>query len=116
MNPIVENIFSNIPNLLSDELFDTLLSRDTIKIERIVSEGHSSPVNDWYDQIQDEWIILLEGQATLQYKSHCSLIFLNPGDHLFIPAHTQHRVHWTTPETQTIWLAIHIYPTEIDHV
>jgi cupin 2 domain-containing protein len=31
------------------------------------------------------------------------------GDSVFIPAHTKHRVEWTTPDIQTIWLAVHLY-------
>lgn len=113
--PAVENIFNNIPQQLPDELFQTLLSKDQIKIERIISKGHASTANDWYDQIQDEWIILLEGQAKLQFKKESSAVILNPGDYLYIPAHSKHRVHWTDPNKQTIWLAIHIYPDPTDH-
>ncbi|HHE64583.1 MAG TPA: cupin domain-containing protein [Bacteroidetes bacterium] len=113
--PIIENIFSKIPKQVPDELFQTLLSNKQIKIERIISKGHSSAVNNWYDQIQDEWIILLEGQAKLQFENDTALLNLNPGDYLFIPAHSKHRVHWTDPSITTIWLAIHIYPNEYDH-
>ena len=113
--PIIENIFSKIPKQVPDELFQTLLSNKQIKIERIISKDHSSSVNNWYDQIQDEWIILLEGQAKLQFENNTALLNLNPGDYLFIPAHSKHRVHWTDPTITTIWLAIHIYPNEYDH-
>ncbi len=109
MKPIVKNIFNNIPHQIPEELFQTLYTKECIKIERIVSKAHSSSVNHWYDQIQDEWIILLKGQAKLQL-SDLSLIFLTPGDTLLIPAHTKHRVHWTDSEIETIWLAIHIFP------
>ncbi len=113
--PVIENIFSKIPKQVPDELFQTLLSNKQIKIERIISKGHSSTVNNWYDQIRDEWIILLEGQARLQFENTASLILLKPGDYLFIPAHNKHRVHWTDPNDTTIWLAIHLYPNESDH-
>jgi len=113
--PVIENIFTDIPQQIPEELFQTLLSTGQVKIERIISKGHSSLVNDWYDQIQHEWIILLEGQAELEFINNPELIKLNQGDYLFIPAHTKHRVHWTDPEMQTIWLAIHIYPNENDH-
>jgi cupin 2 domain-containing protein len=29
-----------------------------------------------------------------------------PGDFVNIPAHTKHRVEWTTPDEPTIWLAV----------
>jgi len=115
MNPVVINILQNIPKKVPEELFETLFSKGTIKIERIVSQGQCSLINDWYDQVQDEWVILLEGQAQLQFKDDSTVITLNSGDYCLIPAHTKHRVHWTNPEIKTIWLAIHIYPTENDH-
>ncbi len=112
MNPVINNILSNIPKQIPNELFQTLLSKDSLKIERIVSQGHYSSIDQWYDQIQDEWIILIEGQAKLQFKNDLTPIVLNPGDYLLIPAHTKHRVHWTDPKLKTIWLAIHIYPAD----
>ncbi len=111
MTPVINNIFSRLPKTIPDELFQTLYSKGPIKIERIISQGHCSCVDQWYDQIQDEWIMLLEGQAKLQFKNELTTIILNPGDYLFIPAHAKHHVHWTDPEIKTIWLAIHIYPT-----
>ncbi|MCF6251129.1 MAG: cupin domain-containing protein [Methylococcaceae bacterium] len=112
----VKNIFSDIPKQIPDELFQTLLSKEgQIKIERIISKGHSTPIKEWYDQIQDEWIILLKGKAKLQLKNNLSLINLNSGDYYFIPAHTKHRVQWTTPNMETIWLAIHIYTNMSTH-
>ena len=104
----VENIFSNIPEAIPDELFHTLLSKKQIKIERIVSKGHSSDLDNWYDQTQDEWIIVLEGQAILQFESPSSFVDLKKGDYLMIPAHEKHRVHWTDPNHNTIWLAVFI--------
>lgn len=115
MVSVVDNIFTDIPKQMPEELFQTLLSKGQVKIERIISKGQSSPTNQWYDQIQDEWIILLEGQAKLQFESDLSIIFLKPGDYLLIPAHTKHRVHWTAPTIESIWLTIHIYPTESSH-
>ncbi len=110
MNLVVENILTDIPNQIPEELIQTLLTKGQVKIERIISAGHSSPINDWYDQIQDEWIILLEGQAKLQFESDLSVISLKSGDYLLIPAHKKHRVQWTDPAIKTIWLAIHIFP------
>ena len=115
MKPSVKNIFTDIPEQMPEELFQTLLSKGQVKIERIMSKGHSSPVNNWYDQIQDEWVILLEGRAKLQFENDLSPIFLKPGDYLLIPARTRHRVLWTDPDIKTIWLAIHIYPNELGH-
>jgi len=115
MNPVLNNILNNIPKTVPNELFQTLFSNNSIKIERIVSQGQCSPLKNWYQQIQDEWVIVLEGQAELKFDNDLPTISLKSGDYLLIPAHTKHRVHWTHPEIKTIWLAIHIFPTESDH-
>lgn len=114
--PTTHNIFSQIPQHLPSELFQTLLANKQLKIERIVSKGQSSARDDWYNQTQDEWLIILEGQATLQFKNPYSFVDLKKGDYLLIPAHQKHRVHWTDPNHPTIWLAIHIYSSEHDNV
>ena len=35
---------------------------------------------------------------------------LRPGDWVVIPAHCQHRVAWTDPAAETLWLAVHLPP------
>ena len=75
-----------------------------MRLERIVSHGHSSPEGFWYDQPEDEWVMLLQGAARLEFED--SLMEMRPGDCLNIPAHRRHRVAWTTPEGPTVWLAL----------
>ena len=106
MNMPLNNIFSNIPQNLPDEVFSIILQQDNILIERIVSKGHSTPTGKWYDQNQNEWILLLQGQATLRLINE-QTINMDQGDYYFIPAHLKHRVEWTAPDCETIWLAIH---------
>ena len=106
--PFSNNIFAQIPEQLPEELFDCIIKQDNIVIERIVSNGHISPVGQWYDQAKDEWVILLQGKATLLFEKDNNLISLTPGDYLLIPAHTRHRVEWTQPDFNTVWLAIHL--------
>ena len=108
MKPIPANVFTGIPEQLPEELFECILKQENIVIERIVSNGHVTPVGQWYDQSRDEWVILLQGQATLLFEETQKLIRLAPGDYLLIPAHTRHRVEWTLPDFNTIWLAIHL--------
>ena len=100
------NIFSSIPEQLPDELCESLLNAKALRIERIVSKGHSSPADFWYDQTENEWILLLQGAAQLGFADQ-STIDLTPGDYLLIKAHCLHKVLWTVPDTETIWLAIH---------
>jgi cupin 2 domain-containing protein len=103
---MIENIFKNIPHNLSDELNQTLVKNNKIRIERIVSKGHSSPKDFWYDQEENEWVILLKGKAKIVFKENLRSQVLSVGDFLNIPAHTHHRVDWTGPNQETIWLAI----------
>jgi len=100
-------LFQGIPNILPDELFTPLLETGQFKVERIVSRGHHSPEDQWYDQTQDEWVLLLQGAAKIVIKEPSQTIHLKPGDHWLLPAHCQHRVDWTPTDQDTIWLAIH---------
>jgi cupin 2 domain-containing protein len=108
MNPDSASIFADIPKQLPDELCQTLLAKPNVRIERIVSKGHHSTEDFWYDQAQDEWVLVLQGQARLSFIDNDS-VELNAGDYLLIPAHRQHRVDWTAPDEETVWLAIHIF-------
>ncbi|WP_324615364.1 cupin domain-containing protein [Methylomonas albis] len=85
-----------------------MFSKPNIRIERIVSKGHSSAKDEWYDQNQDEWVMLLQGEARLTFALSAP-VDLKPGDYLLIPAHCRHRVDWTHPDIESIWLAIHIF-------
>jgi len=84
-----------------------LLSRTTIKIERIVSHGQASPPGFWYDQDDAEWVIVLAGSAGLKFDGEAAARTMRTGDYVNIPAHTRHRVEWTDIDQPTIWLAIH---------
>jgi cupin 2 domain-containing protein len=102
----MENIFSSLPDKLEHESFKELLCYKNIKIERIVSRGHASPENGWYDQKENKWVIVLEGAGSILFESGDE-VNLKKGDYLNIPAHTRHKVTWTDPNNLTIWLAIH---------
>lgn len=105
---MISNIFSNIPDKFSDELLTVLAEGEGVRIERIVSDGHASPEGFWYDQEQNEWVLLLFGSAVLSLEKHPGIerIELNSGDHLVIPAHQRHRVESTSTTEKTIWLAV----------
>jgi cupin 2 domain-containing protein len=79
---------------------------DGVRVERIVSRGHVSPAGFWYDQTQDEWVVLLAGAAELSFADG-RRVRLAPGDHVHLPAHERHRVEWTDPAQETVWLAVH---------
>ena len=99
------NLFDAIPCHLSEELVTTLLDAGTVRIERIVSHGHASPPDFWYDQDQDEWVMVLRGAARLRFEDRT--LEMKPGDFVNIPAQRRHRVEWTAPDEPTIWLAVH---------
>lgn len=105
----MENIFSNIPLNLPEELVEKIAggAEEGIKIERIVSRRHASPPGFWYDQDKNEFVILLKGKARLRFKEENKTVEMTPGDYIDIPAHTLHRVEWTSKEEDTLWLAVH---------
>ncbi len=56
------NLFSNLPDQIDDEIFETIIDSEGCKIERIISKGHHSPDNYWYDQEKNEWVMVLKDQ------------------------------------------------------
>jgi cupin 2 domain-containing protein len=101
------NLFRDVPRGLPEELAEVILSASSFRIERIVSRGHASPAGFWYDQPQHEWVLLLSGAARLRFEDEPADVELKAGDYVNIPAHRRHRVGWTTPDVDTVWLAIH---------
>ncbi|HET6365540.1 MAG: cupin domain-containing protein [Nitrospirota bacterium] len=104
---MINNLFTNITQDSDNEVFETLLQTDALKLERIVSTGQSTPQGQWYDQDRDEWVVLLSGRAGLLFDGERDIRVLKPGDYLHIPAHTRHRVEWTEIGAETVWLALH---------
>jgi cupin 2 domain-containing protein len=100
------NLFAEIPEIVNQELVDELWRDRSVRIERIVSRGQSSPPDYWYDQAEHEWVVVLRGKAVLFIEGHPAKMMLGPGDTLYLPAHTKHRVDWTDPQQDTIWLAV----------
>ncbi len=101
------NLFSDIPATLPEELVEILCHTEHIRIERIVSRGHTSPMVFWYDQEWNEFILLVSGRARLAFANARLPIDMAAGDWLVIPAHERHRVEWTDPNLETVWLAVH---------
>ena len=100
------NILADIPSDLSQEVFEVLARSDSVRIERIVSSGHTSPETGWYDQSDNEWVIVLRGDAEIEFESG-SIVHLEEGEYVNIPAHEKHRVTRTSSNPETVWLAIH---------
>lgn len=101
------SLLEDIPVELPEELLETICSSGNVKIERIVSRGHASPEGFWYDQERNEFVLVLQGSAGLKIETLDGIVVLKPGDYLTINAHVKHRVEWTDPGEETIWLAVH---------
>lgn len=101
----VKNIFAPGPAFGAGEASEVLLDHGAARIERIVSHSHASPPGFWYDQDGDEWVVVLCGDATLEFEGG-DLVALKSGDYLTIPRGVKHRVRETAPET--LWLAVHL--------
>jgi len=113
----IDNIFNSLKTSsaeeVTEEVFEKLFSTSCFTLEKIVSTGQSTPPGQWYDQTQDEWVILLSGSAGLSFetdeteKTEKTVQVLHPGDYIHIPAHQRHRVEWTDSSQPTVWLALH---------
>ena len=101
------NIFGNILADSKSEQFYEILKRENVRIETIVSNGHKSEQYFWYDQEENEFVMLLEGHAIIEFEDR--QVELHKGDFLDIPKHVKHRVVMTSALEPTIWLAV-FYP------
>lgn len=87
------------------ELSETLANSRNVRIERIVSQGHVSPPGFWYEQEEDEFVVVLKGAGRVAFADGSEAV-LNPGDWLNIPAGVKHRVTYTSPDEATVWLGV----------
>ena len=101
----MDNILKLLPQDLEQEVFEEIVKTDNIQIERIISKGHKSPAEGWYDQDKDEWVMVVKGKAMLAFDNKDDVI-LEAGDYINIPAHQKHKVAWTDPDQETVWLAL----------
>ncbi len=99
------NLLVDLPVALSTEETTLLLQGEQVRIERIVSCGQSSPPGFWYDQDEDEWLLLLTGCGAIEFADG-RIVILTAGDTLLIPAGERHRVASTATDEPTVWLAV----------
>ncbi len=105
--PILKNLYHDLPVRGADEAFEPLVEQAGLLVERIVSQGHVTAADAWYDQERPEWVLLLQGEATLRFADAHAPLQLVPGDYILIPAHCRHRVEATSSTPPCVWLAIH---------
>lgn len=103
------NLLDDLPAAEPQERFESLLRTSGLHLQRILSWGQVTPDGQWYDQADNEWVLLLAGAARLLIEGQEELVLM-PGDTLLLPAHCRHRVIWTDPAQPTVWLALHYTP------
>ena len=101
---MLNNIYENIIINKEEEQFFDLIKNDNVRIEKIVSNGQSSAINFWYEQKENEFVLLLKGSAVIEFEDKD--ISLVKGDYINIKAFTKHRVKYTNEKEPTIWLAV----------
>jgi cupin 2 domain-containing protein len=99
----VKNIYDSENINLTKEYFEDILKQKGFKLERIISFGNITENNFWYDQDEDEFVLLLKGAAKIQLENQ-SVITLGEGDYIIIPAHVKHKVIYTDTKIKTYWL------------
>lgn len=102
-----ENIFSHIAETGEEEQFNLLLKSPNCRIDRIVSAGHSSPKGFWYDQENDEFILLVQGEATIEFEDR-GMVTMKAGDYLLIPQGCKHRLENSSVDPVCIWLCVFV--------
>ena len=104
VRPARGNLFTELPAAVDGEVFETLFANPTCRVERIVSFGHVSPPGFWYEQEEDEWVVLLVGSAVLAFADGC-VLDLRAGGWVSLPARCRHRVESVSQDA--VWLAVH---------
>jgi cupin 2 domain-containing protein len=97
------NLFADSIPPSTGERLEVLLSRRNLVIERIVSSARIAPMH--YEQAQDEWVLLLRGEAELDVAGQA--VVLAAGDHVFLPSGTAHTLK--SASEGALWLAVHLH-------
>ncbi len=105
MKFLKQNIFQALPDTTKEEIIEEIINSGNCRIERIISEGQSSPEKFWYEQDENEFVILLKGAAVIEFPDNTETP-LAEGDYIFILKLMKHRVKETSATSKTIWLAI----------
>lgn len=104
----INNLFADALIPKENERFDMLLRHKNLVVERIVSSSRIQPQE--YVQSQDEWVLLIRGDAELKVDGKS--IALKEGDYLFLPAGVPHQVERTSEGA--MWLVVHLHPEQPD--
>ncbi len=97
------NFYRGVGAPVAGERFEVLLECRNLVVERIVSSSKIPSVE--YVQEQDEWVLLVGGEAELLVEE--KKISLVAGDYLFLPARVPHSV--LRVSEGALWLAVHLH-------
>ena len=99
------NFFSKIPELQPGmEEIENILRHGNVRIERITGSGAVSPDGFWFDQDENEWVMLLQGDAVIEFTDGTKTQ-MTAGSYISLPAHEKHRLVYTSSDPACIWLA-----------
>jgi cupin 2 domain-containing protein len=104
MPPRVVSLYSADIDPMLGETFEPLVTGAQFRCERIVSRGVVSPPGFWYQQAQQEWVLLARGKAVIEFEGD-EAVTLYSGDSMTIPAMCRHRVAKTSSDA--LWIALH---------
>ncbi len=104
-NNRLDNIFDAPGWDKTKEYYETLVEKPGFRVEKIMSAGHTSPADGWYDQNENETVVLLKGNAIIEFDNE-RRVEMNEGDMLTIYAHERHKVAFTSVEPPCTWVAV----------
>lgn len=104
--PDLDNLLAAIPASLTEELVQILVRAPGVQVVRVVSCGHHSPDGFWYDQEENEFVVVVAGAARMVFEEPAETVEMVAGSFVNIAAHRRHRVEWTDPEQNTVWLGV----------
>ena len=95
------NIF-DVKNIdKTKEIVEMLKENENVRIEKIISTGQTT---DWMEQEQEEFVILIQGEAIIEYKNKKQE--LSAGDTVIIKKNEKHRVAYTSENPCCIWICV----------
>lgn len=110
--PTRGNILAALPERGSTEDILKLLERGPVKIERVVSQGHTSPPGFFHEQASHEWRFVVQGEVKLEIDDPdggVEVVELSTGDWVDLPAYRRYRIVETSTDPEAVWLAVHFY-------
>ena len=102
-----DNLLATCCPQAGEESTRVLASAETWRLVLIASNNYRSPLSEWIDQADHEWVLVLRGSACVALQSPDRIVDLSPGDHLLLSPHQRHRIERTDGDPGTLWLALH---------